>query len=86
MHVMKCAVILHAYFGLSDGIGFDLSFPIPGPFFLPFAFCKSTVALLGIPFGLEGKKIRGRKRDRLEGEETKLALGWQPTAWAQQPR
>lgn len=49
MHVVKCVLILHTYFGLSDGVEFDLSFPIPGSFFPPFAFYKSTVALLGIP-------------------------------------
>lgn len=53
VHVVKCAVILH--------VRFELPFPIPGSF-LPFAFYKSTVALLGIPFGLGGKKIREKER------------------------
>lgn len=49
MPVVKCVLIVHVYFGLSDGMEFDLSFPTPGSFFPPFAFYESTVALLGIP-------------------------------------
>lgn len=55
-----------------------LPFPVPGALLLPLPLYKSAVALLGIPFGLWNKKKRGRKRDRLEGEETNWLLAGRP--------
>ena len=48
--------------------------PFPGAFSFPLSFCKSTVALLGIPFAL-GKKT---ERDRLEGERHNWVLAGGP--------
>lgn len=68
---------------LSSGVSrkreWELSFPIPGSFSLPFALHQSTVALLGIPFGLGGET--SREKEPAGGGEAELALGWQPTAW-----
>lgn len=60
-HAVKGALISRACvhvcnLGFPESHEFDLSFPILGFFSLPSVLHESTVALLGIPFGLGGKK------------------------------
>ena len=68
MLAVKCVLILYTYFGLSDGIEFDLSFPIC-LFLLPsLCFLQVYCGFIRNPFGLRGRKERetgwrGKKPD-----------------------